>query len=576
MKQSYALIIRTTQAIRIGFSRFPESILCAGLASIFLIIVNHRGEQYLDTLSTIAMMLMLGIPLYWARNAWLERWDVVRWIRICSWLIIPIFLSVYGYLLMDGPETMKWMRYFFVTLTSYLGVLLITHKKSELAIQDIARTLIFQFFKSGLVAVIIGVSFNAMWITADQLFELNTKDNIMQDFWLLLAGWFGPLYYARSIPRLNEWRQVTPVSSYIRAILLNLLMSVSILYALILYVYFFKIIMSTVWPQGWVGNLVFWYGIICVVYFFFLQTYRDEVSRVKTYLRWFPLALLPLLVMMFTAIGIRVREYGMSENRYAVIVVGAWVVVVAMYISLNRRLNVALIPATLAILVLIMGFGPLSSFAVSIRSQNDRIENILNNNHLIQNGIIIKPQLGMLSPEDTNTVLSVLDYFDRSHTNTDLRHLPSGKTIRDIRVWFEGSTSSTTIETDFFNHELEQMPILPIDHTDLFADFSLDTTQEIKQHGEWTLMYDDSKKEFSIERSGKLKFKQSLIQIAEAIHKKFGSQQMVEGSEMTRIVETSTFKVTFVFRDFSGYTELKNKHTYLETCRFYVFIHSKK
>jgi len=52
--------------------------------------------------------------------------------------------------------------------------------------------------------------------------------------------------------------------------------------------------------------------------------HRGEESWINRFSRWFYFAEIPLVVVLLLAIGRRVQEYGMTENRYFVVLLGLW------------------------------------------------------------------------------------------------------------------------------------------------------------------------------------------------------------------------------------------------------------
>jgi len=52
---------------------------------------------------------------------------------------------------------------------------------------------------------------------------------------------------------------------------------------------------------------------------------------------WLPKAIIPLLLVMFVCVGIRVNAYGVTENRYFAIALGVWVLVVMVYLALTGQ-----------------------------------------------------------------------------------------------------------------------------------------------------------------------------------------------------------------------------------------------
>ena len=92
------------------------------------------------------------------------------------------------------------------------------------------------------------------------------------------------------------------------------------IYSAILYAYFLKIIITRSWPQGLVSHLVLWYSVLSVAVIFFITPILDRNRWAYRFKFWFSKLILPILIMMFISIGIRVKAYGITENRYFILV----------------------------------------------------------------------------------------------------------------------------------------------------------------------------------------------------------------------------------------------------------------
>lgn len=148
-------------------------------------------------------------------------------------------------------------------------------------------------------------------------------------------------------------------------------------------------------------------------------------------MRYFPKAILPLIVMMFVSIGIRINAYGLTENRYYVVALGIWVFLVMIYFSFIKKQRNILLPLTLVIITFVSVFGPLSSYSLSKYSQNKRINDIFVKNNMIKDNNVVKAS-AVVSEEDARNITSILNYFERNHSLTNIKTLPKDFKISDI------------------------------------------------------------------------------------------------------------------------------------------------
>jgi flagellar biosynthesis protein FliQ len=128
----------------------------------------------------------------------------------------------------------------------------------------------------------------------------------------------------------------------------------------------------------------------------------------------------------------RLNDYGITINRYSVIMIGVWLSVVSLYSAVGKT-NIKFIPSSLAIVIVLISFGPWGMFSVSERSQVNRLKNILEQSKILIDGKIQNetiwvndslPKLysinelknqGVLSDSLHNEVKSIVEYLDSHH-----------------------------------------------------------------------------------------------------------------------------------------------------------------
>ncbi|HEX9652288.1 MAG TPA: DUF4153 domain-containing protein, partial [bacterium] len=135
---------------------------------------------------------------------------------------------------------------------------------------------------------------------------------------------------------------------------------------------------------------------------------------IKIFARWYYRAQVPLVIMLLLAIWRRISEYGVTENRYFVLVMGASLAAIVLYFIFSKQKNIKIIPLTLCSLAFLSAFGPWSAFAVSARSQMHRLETLLLKNNILIEGFVQKssqpPRFA-----DTKEISSIVQYLCDTH-----------------------------------------------------------------------------------------------------------------------------------------------------------------
>jgi hypothetical protein len=148
--------------------------------------------------------------------------------------------------------------------------------------------------------------------------------------------------------------------------------------------------------------------------------------------------MVPAIVMLLLAIGKRIAQYGVTENRYLLAVLSGWLALISLYFIISRARNIKLIPITLCIVAFGTSLGPWGAFGVSERSQTGRLFRLLEKNNILSNDMI-QSAPGDVSFEDRKEISAVLDYLVTTHGTDQLEPLFGGS-------WADIDTTSDTGE----------------------------------------------------------------------------------------------------------------------------------
>ena len=220
--------------------------------------------------------------------------------------------------------------------------------------------------------------------------------------------------------------------------MLFIVMPLIVIYTAIISVYFLTILISVSMPQGVVANLVLWYGAVTTLVMFLIHPLKEESRWAQLFTKVLSIWILPLLILMFVAMGIRIAAHGVTVNRYFVLALGTWVLVSMLYfVFFKGRRNVFLI-ASLALFVILSVIGPWSAFSVSFASQRNRLTGLLEKYHMLEGGTVKKPDT-VVSVDDQVEISSILAYL----TNRRLAERTICPQVSIWRTWKRFSVSDT-------------------------------------------------------------------------------------------------------------------------------------
>ncbi len=130
---------------------------------------------------------------------------------------------------------------------------------------------------------------------------------------------------------------------------------------------------------------------------------------------------------------------------------------------------------------------------------------------------------------------------------------------------------------EYFDHYLnKERNLVDIKDFDYFAEYEIYVSENFQQtNGDYTITYDNKKKEILIKYKGQIIYRNELEKLAAEIHRKNRGNNNPKEGEMTFKDENQDIKIQFVFKNING---SENKHTddvNVEGMGFYTFIKFK-
>lgn len=523
----YERIESTIGNIKLSIRRFPITIMISTILVISLIYLQESPLNLTNrgTIREINMILGLGIPLSVCIGLLIERFfnedklkATILYIGGTGFLILYYFM----FLADKDFNVVTMSRYGVVMLVLILAFLYIPRLKKdhnyEYYVMDIYSSFAITFIYS--FVLYFGVA--AIFFTIDSLFDVNIKGDLYYYMFLIVFFIFALSLFLSKLPtQENEFIDIEYTKA-LKILLLYIVIPLITIYTAILYVYFAKIIVTMEWPKGLVSHLVLWYSTISVGIIFLITPILEENKIANLFKTWFPKAILPILLMMFMSIGQRVGQYGITENRYYVMVLGVWVTGIMIYFSLKKPLKNIIIPISLSIVMLNSVFGPLSSYSTSKVSQNKRLENILNRNNMIENGKILpNPDV---DKEDRIEINNIISYFDSNHEVREINVFPKETDINQVDklTGFKYEYYNPYVQNQevyFFYGSQNAEDYIDITGYDYFINLN-SWNQEKRNVGDLTVQYNNSKNVLTLMKNDEILAEQEILNFVKDIHEK--------------------------------------------------------
>lgn len=499
----------------------------AGLGTILSVSLKHLAESFFPKKNSLVLMVpVLFVLLLIYYIFYTRRITMIDDIRFAATLFFSLVLVFYTSKLKDQQH------YEVYVIKVFNGA-----------------------FMTALYSGVLYFGISAIIFTINALFDAEIESKYYFYSFLIVTLIFGVLMLLSKLPAKDEEFEGYVYSKGLKVLLLYIVIPLISIYTVILYVYFAKILITQTWPRGIVSNLVLWYAVLCAAVIFFLTPILEEKPIAKLFRVWFPRLLIPILAMMFVSIGKRINQYGFTENRYYVVLLGIWILLVMIYFVFSRTLKNIFLPLSLSLFVFISVYGPLSAFNVSSMSQNIRLTALLEKNNMISNGLVIPS--ATVSKTDKENISSIVYFFDYRDL-TKIKYLDDDFKMTDFEKTFGFSATENYFPSQEYVYLYAQQGNTSIDIKGY--DYNLTLTsdnQSIKINETTTITYDISKKSIIVKSGDEVLLEADITDQLQSLVESYSqdSKGMATYDQTTFIEENSKVKLKFIITELSGYKE---------------------
>lgn len=437
--------------------RFPLPVLAVitGVsASIYMVHqpfeVRHEAEELLKIIMccSLGLNLFISIQLF-SESKKLSRLQNISIQAVALTLLITYYFTLplfKDFALKDG------IRYTLFNIGLHLLVSFSPFIASGTTngFWQFNRTLFIRFLTSCIYTGVLYIGLALALLAIDELFKVNVNSNLYADLWFILIGIFNTCFFLAGVPKQIETLDAdTTYPKGLKIFTQFVLLPLVTIYLLILYAYGTKITILMELPRGWVSYLVISLSIAGILSLLLIWPIRNEEGNnwIKIVDRWFYRALYPLIILLGLAIYKRVSQYGITENRYFILLIALWLAAIATYFLISKTKNIKVIPVSLCIIAFLSSFGPWGAFSVSERSQVNRLERLLTKENLLVNEKIKRAD-SLIQNENTQAITSLVNYLDENHG------------FEAIQPWFTQNLDSLFVPKDTFSDYVNKRQII--------------------------------------------------------------------------------------------------------------------
>lgn len=367
-----------------AFRRFPVTLVWAisGTMYTMLTVDGTLGEETNGQTITILTFILgiswlIGIQFFTEQQKHPKKWI---WLKPTLLLLLFLFYWHVPDISVFDESPVYATRFFLFLIAGHLFVFFapFISKWDKNAYWNYLSTLGSSVLRSGFFSGVLYLGLVLALTAVDALFEVRVDGDVYFQVFLFCLGIVNTWIYLSDFPLHIHERTEIDFKKGLEVFVTYILIPLIILYLLILYAYAFKIVVQWELPQGWVSYLVTALAFLG----FTVQVIIHPVQKqspswtISTFHPWFYRLMLPLVGLLFIAIFRRISDYGITENRYFVVLIAFWILGTLLFLLFNKKSTLIVLPASLFILSLLASFGVWGAASVSQRSQIKQFQQV--------------------------------------------------------------------------------------------------------------------------------------------------------------------------------------------------------
>ena len=379
------------EKIQLVAVRFPFVLFfILGLGFLFLLKINR---QLIDIKPYMWVIFSLGIFLNLSVSLFAERYKNIL-VRNAINLLSIILLVIYCLTLPDKFESVHFFKIIAIGISFILSIFVIAffRKENDTPFWEFSKTIVIQSLIAGLFSQVLFAGIGLAILSLKELFKVHIDEKIYANLAVICYSYFGPIFLLANLTQETEMHKPElNFNKFFKILGLYIFLPILASYTLILYVYLAQIIVKWELPNGWVSMLVSVLGLGGFLTMHILYPLRAEAENklVNTLSKYFPVILLPLLVLMSVGISRRFNDYGITINRLYVILLNVWLYGICTYLFLTKSRHLKWIVISFTMVLLLSSIGPWSVFNSTKRSMIKEIGQTLTNSNLLKNGKLV-------------------------------------------------------------------------------------------------------------------------------------------------------------------------------------------
>ena len=376
-----------------GFERFPITIILAFLHFITGIYIaevrSFQSDEFVKvnlllfgSIFITAMFEMLYEKYFYKQNRWL-----VRGIYSAITFVISIIFFV-EYLRTNDYYNIYYFTLIPISIVLFLLIPILRKKENK---EKYLQSVFSNFVITGIFVAVLWIGIEIILTTVNYLF-FNSGDSLFfrlttYSFWFITEV-FGASLFLSLLKKPDDNLENYEFPFIFNLLIKFVIIPLIIIYTGVLYIYMMKVLISMHLPKGLISHLVLWYTAFSVAVMILITPFTQKDKFFENFKKYFPYFSIPLIFASLFAVFQRTYQYGITENRYYVLISIFWLLFcMILYI---RKMNITGIFISLIACLVISVYTPLSAKNVSNFSQSQRLKRMLVKYGALKDGKISK------------------------------------------------------------------------------------------------------------------------------------------------------------------------------------------
>lgn len=360
--------------------RFPIEMLVAAIACGVGSILAH-GTSLPETTQTTLSLILAVLPTVFALQLAISILREQRALPLLMHIAGRVIAAAIGVVLVlsiDLDSEAAPIQLASAFLAAHASVVLAVFHRGSAATWLFGKTLFLRMALALLFSSVLSSGLALAVVAVSVLFSIDLSESVYGDIYAFTYPLFNTFVLLAGVPRLVDERPDLDVPKALRWFVQFVLVPLVGVFLVILYAYGVRVMFFTD-LQGAVSGFILPLGVFSILAWLLSWPLRYDTSHrlLMWYHQYLGIALVPVTAILVVATWVRIAEYGVTPERYALAILTTFMVSATILLLRGTKADVRLLPLLIVVLGTATAVGPLDSRQSTIRSQTRRLQQTL-------------------------------------------------------------------------------------------------------------------------------------------------------------------------------------------------------